>query len=994
MTTGTRRGRRALAFAALTGLSAVQCASAQAVDAAVTPAAATAGSPVDVQSPAVNRGTTAVWEDLERLRTWASLMMITAHPDDEDGGLIAYEARGVGARVALFTLTRGEGGQNAMSAAENDALGLIRTHELLRAGSWYGNVNEFSGGVPLDAASAEDEGQYWGTVADYGFSKTLDEALSQWGHERVLYDAVRAVRLYRPLVVTSVFAGAVTDGHGQHQVAGLLAQEVFKAAADPKMFPDQIAAGLQPWQPMKVYERVPSFFISPKGMFDYATSQWAPVRFRNYVDNTWIEGTPSVDVQVPEGTRDPVMGETYVQMAREGLGQQKSQHEGPVVPLAGPATVAYHRYAAALPNGAQPAAQEQSFFDGIDTSLPGMAVLAHGGAPFLRPALVRLRDLITEAALNYIPAQPEKTADRLAEGAKATAALLQQVEGSGLSAEDKANLGHELRIKLAQFNAALVDALGIQAFALTSPSRSEGDAPYQRSQGRGQSADSLPLTPEETAAVVTPGESFRVRVHVAMTAEVELNRVSLETPPGSSQTSPSDSQTSPGDSPEQPWRIARIASPGLENLGSRSGDVLFSVTVPQGAAATSAYFTRSSVEQPYYDILDPRWRNLSFAPYPLSAVAEFTYHGVPIRVAQGVETMQRVLGLGAVYAPVLVAPAVSVDMQQHAGVAPLSGVDFTLPVRVRGNSAEESDGNLRLDLPAGWSATPASAEFRLKSGQEQTVPFKVHPAGLSTSQYTLKAVAQSGNYSYDSSYDLAGYSGLPPYPLSHPAVDMVRGVDVKVAANLNVGYVMGTGDDVPQALEELGVHPHLLSREDLLSGDLSHYDAIVLGIRAYSARPELPAATARLLQYVHNGGALITQYESGEWDHDYAPFPYVLGRNPEKVVDERAPVTLLDPNHPLFTFPNHITAADFDGWVEERGHSFLQSWSLHYTALTETHDPGQAPQRGGLLYARYGKGIYVYAAYALYRQTPEGVPGAFRILANLVSAGREPASSR
>jgi LmbE family N-acetylglucosaminyl deacetylase len=228
-----------------------------------------------------NRGAAALYESLKRLDTTASLMMIVGHPDDEDGGMLTYESRGFGVRTALFTLTRGEGGQNAMSAADYDALGLIRTNELLRADQYYG-VDQ----------------QYWGSVADYGFSKTIEEALEQWGHDRVLYDAVRAVRMYRPMVVCSVFVGGVTDGHGHHQVAGMLAQEVFNAAGDPKMFPDQIAAGLQPWQPLKVYERVPGFSLSPKGMFDYATGKYAPVRFHDYVNGTDIDGIPATNVTI------------------------------------------------------------------------------------------------------------------------------------------------------------------------------------------------------------------------------------------------------------------------------------------------------------------------------------------------------------------------------------------------------------------------------------------------------------------------------------------------------------------------------------------------------------------------------------------------------------------------------------------------------------------------------------------------------------------------
>src|SRR5579875_3387992 len=182
-----------------------------------------------------DRGADGLWQTLRKLQTWASLMMIVAHPDDEDGGMLTLESRGAGVRTAMLTLNRGEGGQNAMSGESYDALGLIRTNELLLA-------DEYSGTE-----------QFFSRVVDYGFSKTREEALQQWGHDRVLCDVVREVRIQRPLVLTSVFTGNITDGHGQHQVSGEMAQEAFTAAADPKVCPDQIAAGLRPWKPLKVY---------------------------------------------------------------------------------------------------------------------------------------------------------------------------------------------------------------------------------------------------------------------------------------------------------------------------------------------------------------------------------------------------------------------------------------------------------------------------------------------------------------------------------------------------------------------------------------------------------------------------------------------------------------------------------------------------------------------------------------------------------------------
>src|SRR5258708_2070649 len=186
-----------------------------------------------------NRGSAALWQSLKKLHTRASLIMITAHPDDEDGGMLTYESRGRGTRVALLTLNRGEGGANVMSPDYFDALGLVRTMELLSAGRYYG----------VD--------QCWTRVIDYGFSKTKAESIGRWTHDRVLADVVRVVRTVRPLVITSVFVGGPSDGHGNHQTAGAMAQEVFKAAGDPSVFPDQIEAGLRPWAPVKDYAREP-----------------------------------------------------------------------------------------------------------------------------------------------------------------------------------------------------------------------------------------------------------------------------------------------------------------------------------------------------------------------------------------------------------------------------------------------------------------------------------------------------------------------------------------------------------------------------------------------------------------------------------------------------------------------------------------------------------------------------------------------------------------
>jgi hypothetical protein len=285
---------------------------------------------------------------------------------------------------------------------------------------------------------------------------------------------------------------------------------------------------------------------------------------------------------------------------------------------------------------------------------------------------------------------------------------------------------------------------------------------------------------------------------------------------------------------------------------------------------------------------------------------------------------------------------------------------------------------------------PLQDSFNLaRDGASQTVTFEVFPQNIQTKAYQIKAVAEYAGKSYTEGYRMVGYPGLRSYPYFQPASYKAVGVDVAVASGLRLAFVPGTGDEVPGALQNLGVPVRILPAQDLASTNLSDFDAIVLGVRAYAVRPELRAANGRLLDYVKNGGTLIVQYNLQNFDGSLGPYPFSLGSNAAKVVDETSNVEILATS-PLLNWPNKISERDFGGWEEERGHGFLQTWDPQYQALFETHDPDQPPQKGGLLVAHYGKGLYIYDAFALYRQLPSGVPGAFRILANLISAGKNP----
>jgi LmbE family N-acetylglucosaminyl deacetylase len=891
-----------------------------------------------------DRGQADLEQTLKRLGTTASVLMIVAHPDDEDGALLTYLARGLGVRATLLTLTRGEGGQNAMSAEEYDALGLIRTNELLKADEYYGVT------------------QLWGTEADFGFSKTQQESFDKWGHDRVLYDAVLAVRMVRPQVIVSTFVGGVSDGHGHHQVSGEIAQEAFKAAGDPNVFPEQLKNGLQPWQPLAVYARLPFAPVTDRGIFDYATGKWAPAKFHNYVTGEWTE-TLSSDASMPDGSWDPVLGRSYVQIAREGWGMQKSQYGGASPALAGPDSTDYHLWAV-IPKSATPEDYSGPLFSGgifdnprvlIDTSLAGLAHLAGGEPPaWLTDSLTKIQGDLgaykRDCRNEYGVAGAHKLVPIYAE----TLDLYARIKASDLDAEAKAGLELELGAKIGQFQRALADLLGLDmlAFATRSGGGQSGGS------GRGATAD-------ETPRSVAPGEEFEVRVHAySATGEARLLKTWFE-----SETS--EAWTHGERSPAQ--------------ASANVTDAVFHLRVPEDSAPTQPYFTRPTTEQSVYDVSDENLRLQSFAPWPLAAWVEFIFDGVPIRLGKVVQTLERVTGTGGVYEPLVVTPKIGVSVEPQARVLPLDG--SVLPVDVTVHAQGATEGTVTLELPQGWRCDPAERAFHFKgAGDSMPLSFSVIAPNVGPGAYTIRAIAHAGGHDYSVGWHNVSYPGLRPYNQYKPATLRTRKIDVKVAPGLRIGYIMGTGDTVPDAIAALGVAPHLVSDDELASGNLSQWNVLVVGIRAYSSRPALAQAQPRLEEFVRQGGTLVVQYQSGNFP---APLLLAMGRTPERVVDERARVKLFDSSSPLLSWPNQITDADFNGWFEERGHGFLDSWDPGYTALTETADPGQDPQRGGLLITHPGKGTYIYVAYALYRQFPELVPGSYRLLANLLSAGKD-----
>ena len=296
-------------------------------------------------------------------------------------------------------------------------------------------------------------------------------------------------------------------------------------------------------------------------------------------------------------------------------------------------------------------------------------------------------------------------------------------------------------------------------------------------------------------------------------------------------------------------------------------------------------------------------------------------------------------------------------------------------------------GDVRLEAPFDWTISPPSQPFTLAAaGDRGRVRFRVTSPARQTGREILRATATSGGRTYQAGYQTIRHRDLPVRYLVRDATAIVSTLPLQTTPGVRVGYVMGVGDELPAALGELGARVTLLDRAALESGDLSRFDTIVTGTRAYAVRDDLRAHNRRLLDWVRAGGNMVVLYNTPEFvPAEFAPYEGTLPGNAEEVSEQTAAVQILEPSHPLFSTPNAITTADFEGWIEQRGSKFFSQWDPRYTALVESHDQGQPPQKGGWLTTTYGRGRWTYMAYALHRQIPYGVPGAYRILANLIA---------
>ena len=873
---------------------------------------------VDTKPLSVDSGVTGLKLTLRRLHTTARLMHTTAHPDDEDGGMLTLESRGHGVSALQLTLNRGEGGQNKLGSNLLDELGILRTLELLGADRYYGVEQRFT------------------RVADFGFSKTPQETFDKWnGHDVALADMVRIIRTFRPDVICTRFQGTARDGHGNHQASGILTREAFRAAADPTKFPEQIREGLAPWQAKKLY-----------------------------MDN--VRPPEDWNVELDTSQDDPLLGESYVKFAWKGLQHQLSQGAGGWTLTEGRRTSYYKLIDSALPGTPVNATHEKDFFDGVDTSLPALASRLGGDAgkaPWLRPQLEQIARLVDEASA-AAEKNPQSSGKPLLQGLNLTRATIGKIEASSLSAAEKADLLASLRTKEQQFEQA-------------------ANLAYSLDMGIGPGTpDGRPMAEEfdtgsgkVLAAVITAGKSFLLlaKLHNGSTVPLDLKQFVLDVPRG--------------------WQYELFMDKVPARIAPGDGCALtFRVSPPADAQITKAYFHRNDPEtDSVYQIDRPEYATLALPPPPVSARVDYSIDGQEGVLRSVARTPIHDTKGEAWSMPLAVVPPYSVNTSPSTQIIPAgANPSAELSVVVRSTS-DHASGTVRPQVPNGWRVEPKSAVIEFTKSGEHASEFKVLPDGAAEGRYSVHAVVAANGHEFSEGYTLTTRPDIGGFFYYQPAVQRAAIVNVKVQPDLKVGYLMGAGDDIPAVLQQVGVDVTLLTADDLEHGNLQRFGTIVLGIRAYDTRDDVKKNNQRLLDYARAGGTLMVQYNTDPASFNagnFMPYPAQLSR--ARVAVEEAPITILDAKSAVFRYPNPISGHDFDGWVQERGLYFMDKWDDHYSPLLASNDPGEDPQKGGLLVASYGKGHYIYNAYAFFRQLPFGVPGAIRLYVNLLSVGHEP----
>ena len=878
---------------------------------------------------------------LRKLGVSGTFLQTAAHPDDEHNALYALFTHGMGLRSIDVQTTRGEGGQNEIGPELFHDIGVLRTSELLSAHR-------------LDGAE-----QYFTRAIDFGYSFSPQEVINKWGRQQIVGDFVRLIRTFRPdVVLTMNIQGR--GGDRAHEATTILSREAYDAAGDPTKFPEQIREGLRPWQPKKLYYSTgfpggrggpggPGGPGAGRGTGQGAAAPAAPAA---------PAGPPPKVARPATNLYDPLLGRSYAEIGSDARASHKCQGMGGPPPLpgmaggrGGGAGAAYQLMETTI--ASQKDKDEASFFEGVDVRLEALAQYAGSNPPeALTAGLAKIAGFAKQAQDAFASGNDAATAAPVEAGLSAVRALQAQLGSMGLSDGARYEIGFRLKNKERDYQDAVLAAHGLTFDVL---------------------ADD---------GLVTDGQAVKLSMAGVNRGATEVAVTGVT--------------------------VAGFDAPGACKPGPIKRDTPFTCAVdahvPKNAPLTTPYFDDDYWQHPANPAI-----NRYEAGVPFGVPFQATPYRVTFVVKAGDVEVSRELAVQYRYMKdpyvgdkrmeLNVVPELSVRVTPPLVVIPVStGAPREVHVTVTNGVKGAAQASIALELPAGWTATPANAMLSLAHEDESlSARFLVTPpAEAKTGEYTLRAVVTSQGKKFTSGYQDIEYPHVQRRQVIKPAETRLKIVDVQVSANLNVGYINGVGDQVPAALEQLGAKVSYIDQDELAWGDLSKHDVIVTGVRAYERRSDLRAYNRRLLDYAEHGGTVIVQYNKMEFNQaEYGPFPAKVSGN--RICDETVPVKVLDPTNPIFNFPNQIGPAAWANWVQERGLYFLGDKDKKYVDLVSMVDsfpdnPGE--KLGSFVEGRIGKGRWIYLGLGLWRQLPAGTEGAYQLLANLISLPKAPTSTR
>lgn len=861
---------------------------------------------------------------LRRAGFTGRVLQITAHADDENHGALTYLSRRLGARVGLLTLTHGEAFGNALDDRVGSALGALRTQELLAADQYYG----------VD--------QFFTRAMDSGTVKDGPTALRLWGHEAVLEDVVRIIRFYRPDVIISRWQGNERDGHGHHSAAGLLTREAFRAAADAKRFPDQIAEGLAPWQAKKLYMN-------------------------------WLTRDQISNVQIDAGEYDALLGCSYTELGARGLSLQRSQVQRTHA-WRGPAVYRFQLIDQVFPTRPN----EDSIFEGIETTLSGLSQLAgpeEKKIPWLHEGLAEVARNWRIALDSFKASDPSAVAPNIFAALKSLRQISDQVIHSHLSAPNRRALEIELRQKLADFEEVAARILGLKVEALVDPYESPGTTLVPGVGG-------LPLG----ANFVTPGQKFSVTGKLWNRSPVKITVESC------------DLETNAG------WEQRADQGKAVDLTYNQAASYKISVQAPESATYSQPVWKQPKPHDQLLSWFGPFARFFAVRTPALIGHCRYRAFGVEANLSGPVKVFNYDRLQGEQEQDLKVVPALSVQVDPRRKLLTLKAAGRELPIEVtlRNQMRGNTTGQVRLEVPPGWGALPPQQFQFSRDGEGKTFNFKPRvPETVTSGELTFRVVAQANGKEYAFGYDRIEYPQLEPEHLYYPAELALTIVDAKTPAGLKVGYIQGQGGNkqFPRDIAGLGVEVDSLT--EFTFDRMKDLDAVLIGSFGFNVRPQLRAAIPELTRYVEQGGVVIAlsyavvdpvvpyPIEPREGAAGWGPYSYRLPGNVfRSVVDMQASVRLLAPEHPVLNTPNKISEQDFQNWISAFAAGIAEEWDSHYQPLLSFREADGRETQGSLLIARHGQGYLVHSGLTFNLQLTSGTPGATRLLANLLSLRR------